>query len=237
MKHRFSLLVAGSIGIMLTAAAHATIVMSDVGGTMPAVGLYDQSESPVNNYGLQIGNGAAAIGQIFTTPAGGPFTLNAFSMYTVNGYYGAGGNIWTDPTKWTVRVSSVSGTTLTPIGSAVLSAVPGATPSAATWLTFTFSGGDLLTLAGGTSYAFDIQLLSSPGNDNFFLSSNDPGGYAGGRGFQNVGGAPNFTTTIDSQTRDFAFVADLELSVIPEPSTILLLAVGGAIAYRRLRRA
>ena len=101
------------------------------GGTTPGGGTYN-SQAFSDNGGPP--------GQTFTTPAGGPlFKLNSVSLKGANtGGGNSGGDVFTTAT-WGIRISSVSGTTLTPLNTVTgIATVAGAT--GIEWYTWTFTG-------------------------------------------------------------------------------------------------
>lgn len=169
-------------------------------------------------------------GQTFTTAAGFSFTLDAFSF---KGAATGSGNIggFTETTTWGLRLSEVSGTTLTPI----LTVTGIASPVGLVgdeWLTWTFTGTDQKTLLGATTYA--VEVFSSQGYYGFDAAV-DPNSYTGGFAFNNAGAARNFTsTTAQDRGYDRTFVANV--SPVPEPSGAVLMLGGLALLAHRRRR-
>src|SRR4029434_1963634 len=120
----------------------------------------DDATIPGGTFNQQaFSDNAGPPGQTFTTPLGAGFLLNSFAFKGANtGAGNLGGNVQTG--TWGIRVSSVAGTTLTPL--LTLNWIPSPNPLVGTeWMTWTFSGADILTLAPSTSYA--VEVFSSNG--------------------------------------------------------------------------
>lgn len=150
------------------------------GGTTPGGGTYN-SQAFADNGGPP--------GQTFTTPSGvSTYTLNSISLKgAATGGGNSGGGVFNTGTTWGVRISSVSGTTLSPIKTVTgIPTVTGAT--GIEWYTWTFSGADMLSLTPSTQYAFEVY--SSSGWLGFDADTSD--GYAGGTAFNSSGGARSF---------------------------------------------
>ena len=196
------------------------------GGTTPGGGTYN-SQAFSDNGGPP--------GQAFTTPAGGPlFKLNSVSLKGANtGGGNSGGDVFTTAT-WGMRISSVSGTTLTPLNTVTgIATVAGAT--GIEWYTWTFTGADALSLNPSTQYAFDV--FSSVGYLGFDADTTD--GYAGGTGFNSAGPVRSFsdTTTGNLANHGYDRTFHVGLQAVPEPAACLLAAVGlfGLHGARRRR--
>ncbi len=172
-------------------------------------------------------------GQTFTTPAGAtPYRLTSISVKAVGD---GGGGVFTAPNTWGLRISSVSGTTLTPINA--VTAIPtldGQATNVTGWLTFSLTGADSPSLDPNAQYAFDV--FSSAGWFGIDATQGDAA-YAGGTGFNSVGPGRSFTDAtlgnLDNHAYDRTFHVALE--AVPEP-TACLLAIGGLLGLSMARR-
>jgi len=171
-------------------------------------------------------------GQTFTTGAVS-CTLDSFSLKgsgTGNGSTGVDGT-----TLWSIRISLVSGTSLTPIFTqSGLGGVDMGGANGANWLTFNFSGSDILTLNPLATYAVEIY------TSNFWwgVAASTTDVYDGGSAFNTSAASRTFNSdTMTPHGYDRTFVA--ELTAVPEPSS-LLLALSGmvwiAVRKKALRR-
>lgn len=216
--------------------AQAAVVMT-AGTTAPVVGANDQASLndlavvPGGAFNSQaFSDNAGPPGQSFTTGGAAGYQLTAFSF---KGAEASGGNFggFDGSTTWGIRISSVSGTTLTPVATVTGIATASGTIAGNEWFTWTFSGADLVTLSGSTTYAFEA--FSSSGWLGFDASDTTTA-YAGGAAFNNGGDARNFTSTLlQDRGYDRTFVANL--TVVPEPSALVLLGGLGALGLRRRR--
>lgn len=133
-------------------------------------------------------------GQTFTSPTGSyVYGISSLSLKGASiGSPNAGGGVFDAGATWSIRISSLSGTTLTPIK--VVSAIPtvvNLTPDPTAldgdeWYTWTFGVGDVPLLNPSSTYAFDIY--SSTGYLGFGASVSDAS-YPGGTAFNSGGGA------------------------------------------------
>jgi hypothetical protein len=186
--------------------------------------------TPFNFNAQAFSDNAGPPGQTFTTPTGGPFTLNAFSLLGANtGSGNIGGNVATG--TWGIRVSSVVGTTMTPL--TTVTGITSAGPLLGNeWLTWTFTGTDAVTLLPSSTYAVDV--FSSQGYYGFDAAL-DPNSYPNGVAFNSNGVARGFAgTTVQDRGYDRTFVADL--IAIPEPGVGFLFVTGLTFAFLRNRR-
>ena len=228
-----SLLLYGMV--LAGSSVHAAVTLN-ANAVAPTTDAFDQftflddAVIPGGTFNQQaFSDNAGPPGQTFTTPAGTPFSLLAFAFKGANtGSGNLGGNVQTG--TWGIRVSSVLGTTLTPL--LTLSGIPSPTPLVGTeWMTFTFSGADVLTLAPSTQYAFET--FSSTGYYGFDAAV-DPNSYPGGVAFNSTSAARSFgSTTLQDRGYDRTFYADL--APVPEPGLSLLLG-GGLWALAATRR-
>jgi hypothetical protein len=169
-------------------------------------------------------------GQTFTTPAGLSLSLLAFAFKGANtGSTNLGGNVETG--TWAIRISSVLGTTLTPL--LTLTNIPSPNPLVGTeWMTWNFSGSDVLTLAPATTYA--VEVYSSAGYYGFDAAT-DPNSYPGGVAFNSTAAVRTFnSTTLQDRGYDRTFHADL--AIVPEPTSFAALSVSALLLARRRRR-
>jgi hypothetical protein len=249
-RHSLAAILLGA----LTSQADAAITMINSGATAPSAG--DSGISQTNtggtpSGGLDYSDNGGALGQSFTLGAG-TFNLNSISL-NANADFGA--SAYTAGTTWNVQISrydnDASGPfaertdgALVPFDSQFTSntfmkqaylgiAAIGTNPVGGDWVTFNFTGGDVLTLDGGHTYAF--QVTTSPGSNQwagFNAASSDV--YAGGERFQAYGDSSFNDNWVNGQnSSDRAFVVNL--SAVPEPSVVLLggLGVLGMLGRRR----
>ncbi len=205
--------------------ANATIP----GGTTPGGGAYNQQAFSDN---------AGPPGQTFTTPAGSSLLLNSISLLGANTGGGNSGNgVFTAGTLWSVRISSASGTNLTPLDT--ISGIPTVTGALGNeWYTWTFSGPDVLTLAPSTQYAFEVFSDTTNGNSYLGFAADTTDSYAGGTAFNSAGTNRAFTdnTLGDLATHGYDRTFVVALAPVPEPSSIMLLSLGGLAGLFRLKR-
>jgi hypothetical protein len=185
------------------------------GGTTPGGGTYNSQAFSDNN---------GPPGQIFTTPASASASLPAFQLNTIwlKGAEASSGNLggFTTSTTWSVRISEVNGTVLTPLktinGIASAAGITGGE-----WYTWTFTGGELQNLQANKQYAFD--LYSTQGWLGFDADTSDS--YAGGTAFNSGnGGSRNFngltTGTLDNHGYDRTFLVGLSPSLLIGPGDV-----------------
>ena len=225
------------IALFACASLADAAVTLTISGVAPVTGAGDQfqlgNDAPIpgGSYNSQaFSDNAGPPGQTFTTAAGSNFTLDAFSfMGAAAGSPNFGG--FTGTTTWGIRLSQVSGTTLTPL----LTVTNIANPTGITgneWFTWTFSGAEQLTLLPTTTYAFEV--FSSAGYLGFDAAVS-PASYTGGVAFNNAGSQRTFdSTTLQDRGYDRTFVADV--SAVPEPASALFLFAGLGLLGQRRRR-
>lgn len=190
------------------------------GGTTPGGGTYN-SQSYTDNAGPP--------GQTFTTPGSSPgFQLNSISLKGTGD--GGGGSV---AGNWAIRVSSVNGSTLTPLATVTAIPGPGAATGLSDWVTFAFSGGDLVTLGANKQYAFEAY-----SNDGWYgIGGTLDTGYAGGTAFNSASGARSFgdATLGNLANHGYDRTFHVGLAAVPEPATglLALCAAGSLLALRR----
>jgi len=249
------------------ASAQAQLTYST---TAPTPGAADQfSFNGAANAGVNVGsglqgshtyvamdNGAAAQGQIFTTGGNaGGYLLDGFwlqhvlytSIYNATGP--GNGTFWSTTgagAVLTYRVSSISGTTLTPLFTQTYTitgtelntlgnttgTIGVANLGTGNYLDLTFSSP--VSLAANTQYAIDLSETSQFSAANFYFETDGTDGtttsaYTGGSAYTAAGDGT--AATIYSGT---SRVFDANLVAVPEPTSIALCSLGGlALLFRR----
>jgi hypothetical protein len=169
------------------------------GGTAPGGGTYN-SQAYTDNVG--------PVGQTFTAPA--TKHLYALTGVAVKGAGDSGTVIDAAGVTWGVRISKVTGTTLTPLKT--VTGIPTLTAAAAAtdWVTLSFTGTDAATLDASQQYAFEIY--TSDGYFGIDATQGDAA-YAGGTAFNSAGPGRAFTDNtlgnLANHGYDRTFVAQL----------------------------
>ena len=239
--------LAALIAVVAPTLAHAAVTMS-FNAAAPATGPADQfnflddatvpggSAPGGGTYNSQnYTDNAGPVGQTFRTPgSAASYTLSSISVKSVGD---GGGGVFDAGQTWGLRVSSVSGTTLTPLN--VVTNVPvavGTATNAIGWLTLSLSGGDALSLNPNADYAF--ELYSSAGWFGIDATQGDAA-YANGTGFNSASGNRNFNDATLGNLANHGYdrTFHVALQAAPEPATALLGMVGllGVLAARRRR--
>jgi hypothetical protein len=218
-----------------SAATHAAVVLT-VNATTPATDLLDQfnfvdnATIPGGTFNQQaFSDNSGPPGQTFTTGLGATF-LQSFSYKGANTGGTNIGGISVATTTWGLRVSLVGGTTLTPILTVTNIATP-SVPVGTEWLTWAFSGADLLTLLPSSTYA--VEVFSSQGYLGFDAAT-DPNSYPGGVAFNTSAPIRTFDgSALQDRGYDRTFHADL--IAVPEPGAFAALFGGVALlgSFRR----
>lgn len=218
-------------GDLGTAQASVTLTASSTVPTVSANDQYNFTGGGLDQWPLQGSNSSNnGMGQTFTTGSGGPFALNSFSFQGFGNYGSDFFTAWGQ--SWSVLVSSVSGTTYTPLLTVTGIANVAETGSIGTsWFTWSFDGADLLTLDANTTYA--VQILASQSWFQFAGAPDDSAYLAGNAIKSSTDYA--FSGT-ESRGYDHVFTVSLSAAV-PEPSTYALLFVAsGLLIATRFRR-
>lgn len=222
---------------VFAAVSQGAVILSS-GTVAPVVGASDQASLndlavvPGGAFNSQaFSDNAGPPGQTFTTGNSAQYTLNTFSFKggsAGSGNYGG----FTASTTWGIRISSVSGTTLTPLATVTGIAHPASIVNGDEWLTWSFSGTDALVLNGSTTYSFEAY--STEGWFGFDASDTNTA-YAGGTAFNSTSAARGFAAnTLQDRLYDRTFVAGM--TAVPEPGAtglILGLAALGMVKRRR----
>ena len=240
---RSHLALACGLGLAALAGTTRAAVTMTASGIVPTVNGADQANFvddaviPGGTFNSQaFSDNAGPPGQTFTTPISlDPLQLNAISLKGANtGSGNSGGNVYLAGTTWSLRVSLVSGTTLTPVQT--YTGIPTVTLATGNeWFTWNFTGADVLTLLPGTQYA--VEVFSSTGYLGFDAAT-DPASYPGGFAFNSAGAARQFSSdTAQNRGYDRTFHVDISAGAVPEPATVGLLSVGALALAGRRRRA
>lgn len=238
----------------LIAQSGAAVTMSNSGASAPSAGDSGISQTNISgtpNGGLDYSDNGGALGQSFTLGTG-TFNLNSISL-NANADFGT--SAYTVGTTWNIQVSSYdndasgpfAGRTDTPLVGLSTQytsntfnkqtytgiAAIGTNPSGGDWITFSFTAGDVLTLDGEHTYAFQVTSSSIVQQwAGFNIADSDV--YAGGERFQAYGNTSFNDNWVNGQNAtDRAFVVNL--SAVPEPSVALLGGLG-ALCFLRRRR-
>lgn len=109
---------------------------------------------------------------------------------------------------------------------------PNGNPTSDFWLTFTFTGVDIITLNANSTYAFSVYAPS--GFHNIYRSGSNS--YAGGTGFRPYGNSGVFNDNY-VQTSGWDRTFHVGLTAVPEPSSAVLIGVGLSCLIATRRRA
>lgn len=211
---------AGLVVLAIMPRAQGAVTLSS-DPNAPVLGTYDQSQL-LDDATIPGGNapgGGAYNSQAYTDNAGPPgqtFTapatkhLYALTAVSVKGAGDSGGVIDEAGVTWGVRISKVTGTTLTPLKTVTGIPTLPATAAATDWITLSFTGTDAATLDASQQYAFEI--FTSGGWFGIDATQGDAA-YAGGTGFNSAGPPRQFTNNtlgnLASHGYDRTFVAQL----------------------------
>jgi len=232
-RHMKPLLCTLILAVSISAAQSSVVLTA--GATAPVPGINDQY-SFVNDAVISGGNYPYNIsaysdrtpGQSFTTPSGSGYQLTSFSLL------GSGDADGLDEATWTIQVGTVSLAGSTVTFTPLLTVNNVATPvsmASTDWLTWTFTGADVLTLDPNTMYG--IQVVNSAGYMGFAASTSSSS-YAGGYAFAaSQPGWSEYPNPVDFGY-DRTFVVGL--SAVPEPASSLLLLGGLGLLTWRTRK-
>ena len=213
-------------------SSSAAIVVSS-SATAPTQGIYDQGDlisgppNPTN--GNDYTNHAGAPGQTFITPTAFSFLLNSVSVK-------GGGSASANCTNWSIRISSVDndGITLLPLLTSLQN--PTAAPADTDWITFNFSGADVLTLAANTVYAFEVYVQDpANGNTAYFNLAEASSAATSGYAFTNTGSSNAFDSSTITSSLGYDRTFNVGLTAVPEPSVTVLFGLS-ALTFVVLRR-
>jgi hypothetical protein len=215
-------------------AAQSSVVLTS-SASAPIPGLYDQY-SFVNDAVISGGNYPYNVsaysdrtpGQSFTTPTGSGYSLTSFSLL------GSGEADGIAEATWTIQVGTVSLAGSAVIFTPLLTVNNVATPvsmASTDWLTWTFTGADVLTLDPNMMYG--IQVVNSAGYMGFAAATSGAS-YTDGYAFaaSQVGWSEYPNPVNFGYDRTFV----VGLSAVPEPASSLLLLGGLGLMTWRNRR-
>jgi hypothetical protein len=253
---RLQLCAAILLASLGASSANAAVIMT-ASTTQPTLDAYDQFQlldsavipAPGNTtpgggaYNSQAySDNAGPPGQTFTTEGSVSTALPLYSLqaFSFKGASTGGPNVGgIGAATWSIRISSVSGTTLTPVRTYTGITTPAGTINGNEWFTWTFSGSDIVNLLPTSLYAFEVY--SSTGYLGFDAEQGD-GNYLLGTAFNSAGPIRSFADTtlgnLANHGYDRTFIANLDPAAVPEPAAATL-ALGGmlAVAVRRRRSA
>lgn len=220
MKTTATILLASSVA-MLGVSTAATVSISATAPTVDGADIAnDNGTADAGGDQGHMWSNRPHQGQTFITGSNvAGYTLNAVTLKNLN-------NTVTQAPTFNVVVGSVSGTTMTQIGSTETAVAPNYAPG--DYLTFSFD--TPLTLNANTTYGF---LWGSTAQGFVTVNNLDGSTFTGGTaissGDNNV---PDLGNLID---RNVDRVFHVDLDAIPEPSTALLGLAGIGLALRRRR--
>jgi len=212
---------------LLAAASSAPAAVLTTSLTAPASAAISQPDfsGPAFNGGQDFTDNAGPPGQTFTPASNLSLTAIAVKGFANTGA-SFGGNVNTG--TWTVTISRVdAGNALTRLSQET--ADPAAVTDGSAYVTLALT--NPVALTGGTQYAFDI--FSSTGYFGLAKSTTDV--YAGGSAIQHG--------TTSRTSADGAAIANIQVvdrtffinPAVPEPGSMMVLALGGAAMIRRRR--
>lgn len=223
MHRRIAISLTFFVVVLCASISFGEIILSS-SATAPTPDAWDQAYlgGPGTQHNSEdFTDNAGPPGQTFTTPSGpGTYYLNSVAM---KGRGNSGQNAETS--NWGVRVSSVSGTTLSSLLESTT--ITGTISTNTDWVSMEFTEADRLELQPNTTYAFEF--LASAGWFGFESSDGvvtpPADAYLAGIGFNHNGTAKTFdSATLQDRSYDRTFYVDL--APVPEPSTFALIVAG-----------
>jgi hypothetical protein len=238
-------------------ASFAAVILS-FSPTAPTPGALDQyqfNQSGAQSNSQDFTDNAGAPGQSFTTPNQAVF-LNSISFKIAHSSSVYGPNSFDGSSTWGLQIARFDNVASGGFGERTdsngnsysaqylsnpitkvthLVTSPNGAPTEDVWLTFSFTGTDILTLAADSTYAFSVY---SPTGGYIRIYRSDSDSYAGGTGFRPYGNPFQFNDNYVMESGwDRTF--HVGVSAIPEPTSAALLGLAalGLVALRRLRRA
>lgn len=223
------------LSLLGTGASLAAVSLT-ASSTQPVAGVNDPhnfvSNAPISGGSYPYNISAysdVSPGQSFTTPAVGSYSLSSFSLK------GSGDMGGLEEATWTISIGTVTTSGITVFFNTIGSFSSIATPesmASTDWLTWTFSGEDVIELQANTVYG--IQVVSSTGYIGFAASTGG-GSYTGGTAFAaSQVGWSEYPNPVDFGY-DRTFVVGLS-QTIPEPGASTLVLGAAALGLLRKRR-
>lgn len=206
--------------VMSFSAGAATVTVSSTAPTVDNADIAnDSGASDAGGNNGHIWSNRPHQGQSFTTGSNaGGYQLNAVTLKNLNNTAGGA--------TFNVVIGTLSGSTLTQVGSTETGVAPSYSPG--NYITFTLD--TPLTLSANTTYGF---LWGSNGSGFVTVNNLDDSTYTGGTAISS--GANNVPDLNNVIARNVDRVFHVDLVAVPEPSSLALLGLGGLLIARRRR--
>ncbi len=227
MNTRFSVTLALAIAtaaILPTAAAKASIIVSSTAPTGDAAAISQPNQTGTTDKWWSDSKSNTP-GQTFTTGTNtGGYNLNSITFQAAQ----AVKTTYADFT-FSLRVSTVSGSTLTPIATDSITGGFSSAVAVGDYLTANFT--TPVALNPNTLYAVDIKMLTNPTYTNgipyIYLDNKNP--YSGGEFYTLTNTTPEPTTASLQSGNDALFYIGMTSNggTVPEPASLGLLSLGG----------